>query len=164
MTSGRRSGRRRFGSCQIELYLPSELGWERAAMDLAASVATRMGFPHDRIEDIKTAVSEATINAIEHGNALDASQKVVIALIPEDEALVIDVRDRAPRPFRPGAPVAPPDLEAKLRGIADSRGWGVFLIHQLVDEVEFSSTHDGNVVHMVVHLEPVTREASGTVE
>ena len=77
----------------IELHLPSELGWERTAMDVAESVARRMGFPPDRVEDIKTAVSEATTNAIEHGNALDASQRVQIVLIPEGESLEIEVLD-----------------------------------------------------------------------
>ena len=134
---------------QIELRLPSELGWERAAMDLAASVAARMGFPHDRIDDIRTAVSEATINAIEHGNREAASNRVLVVLAPEGSTLRIDVRDASPRPF-----VAPPlpAIAEKVAGHIGARGWGVFLISQLVDEVEFASTGDGNIVRMVVHL------------
>jgi serine/threonine-protein kinase RsbW len=138
----------------IELRLPSELGWERTAMDLAASVAQRMGFPPDRVEDIKTAVSEATSNAIEHGNALDGSQTVQIVLVPEGESLEIEVRDRSSTPFVPDdAPVAAPDLDAKLAGLSSTRGWGTFLIKSLVDEVEFSSTSGGNLVRMVIYLE-----------
>ena len=63
-----------------------------------------MGFPADRIEDIKTAVSEATLNAIEHGNALDAAQSVLIVFVPEPERLEISVRDRSPRELVPPAP------------------------------------------------------------
>lgn len=143
---------------QIELHLPSELGWERSAMALAASVAERMGFPPDRIDDIKTAVAEATVNAIEHGNQLNAAQRVLVVLIPEGESLVIDVRDAAERPFpAERSRGARPRLEDKLAGRANTRGWGVFLIESLVDEVEFSSTSEGNVVRMIVHLEPHRR-------
>lgn len=138
----------------IELYIPSELGWERTAMEAAASVAKLMGFPVERIEDIKTAVSEATINAIEHGNSLDASQKVMIILVPEGETLEINVHDRSSTPFEPtGESDAIPDIDDKLAGLSTTRGWGTFLIKSLVDEVEFTSGSDGNLVRMVIHLE-----------
>ena len=98
----------------VELHIPSELGWERVAMDVAAGVATRMGFPPERVEDIRTAVSEATLNAIEHGNALNARKKVFIVLIPGDETLEINVRDRSSRGFVPGADLdVAPNLEEK---------------------------------------------------
>jgi serine/threonine-protein kinase RsbW len=139
----------------VELRLPSELGWERVAVDLAACVAARMGFPADRIEDIKTAVSEATLNAIEHGNALDAAQSVLIVFVPEPEKLEISVRDRSRRELVPSDPAAPaPSLQDRLAGLSSARGWGMFLIRSLVDEVEFSSTGAGNVVRMVVRLDP----------
>ena len=137
----------------LELHLPSQLGWERAAMDLAASVARRMGFPPDRIEDIKTAVSEATTNAIEHGNKDHAEQKVLVVLAPESERLEINVTDRSDTPFPP-ADGQTPNIEDKLAGLSNTRGWGMFLIKELVDEVEFTSSGSGNQVRMVVHLKP----------
>jgi serine/threonine-protein kinase RsbW len=54
-------------SANVEVRLPSRLGYEKGAMSTAASVAKLMGFREDRIEDLKTAVAEACINAIEHG-------------------------------------------------------------------------------------------------
>ena len=47
----------------VELRLPSRLGFEKVAMSTAASLAALMGFEPDRIEDLKTAISEACINA-----------------------------------------------------------------------------------------------------
>ena len=150
----KKSGTRRRRAGTIELHIPSQLGWERTAMDTAASVARRMGFPQDRIEDIKTAVSEATTNAIEHGNRQDATQKVLIVLVPEGESLEISVTDTSSIPFAPRADAgAAPNLEDKLAGLSNTRGWGMFLIQSLVDEVEFSSNSQGNQVRMVVHLE-----------
>lgn len=137
----------------IELHIPSVLGWERTAMDLAGSVARRMGFLPERIEDIKTAVSEATINAMEHGNKLDAAQRVLIVLAPDPAALRITVRDHSHQPFT-GPTGGDPKLDDMVAGLARSRGWGVFLIKELVDEVEFVPTARGNVVRMVIHLEP----------
>jgi serine/threonine-protein kinase RsbW len=126
-------------------------------MDVASSVAQRMGFPEARVEDIRTAVSEATVNAIEHGNAGDPSRVVVVVLTPTPTLLEIRVRDGAVAPLRleeevGGPESARPDLEAMLAGEAAARGWGVFLIRSLVDEAEFSTTGLGNLVRMVVHL------------
>ena len=138
----------------VELHIPSILGWERTAMEVAASVARLMSFPPERVEDIKTAVSEATLNAIEHG-AADASSKILIVFTPEKGALEIDVRDRSSTPFGAHERLGmPPNLEDQIAGRAPARGWGTFLIKSLVDEVEFASGADGNVVRMVIHLEP----------
>ena len=72
-----------------ELRLPSRLGFEKVAMDTAASVAALMGFTDDRVQDLKTAVSEACINAIEHGNQLNESLSVVVTL-----AMNVDTQTR----------------------------------------------------------------------
>ena len=64
----------------VEVKLPSRLGFEKVAMGTAASVARLMGFPEDRIEDLKTALAEACINAIEHGNHLNDNLCVGVIL------------------------------------------------------------------------------------
>ena len=119
-------------------------------MDLAGSVARLMGFPAERVEDIRTAVLEATLNAIEHGNQFDSAKQVCIVLRPSPERLEITVRDRARRRF--ALPPAAPSLDAQLAGQAPRRGWGTFLIRSLVDEVDVASTGVGNRLRMVVHL------------
>ncbi len=52
-----------------------------------------MGFTGERIEDLKTAVSEACLNAIEHGNKMDAGMKVGIILNVEEKNLQVTVQD-----------------------------------------------------------------------
>lgn len=118
-------------------------------MELAGSVAHLMGFPAEQVDDVKTAVLEATINAIEHGNRLNSRRKVSILITPDGERLEIVVRDRSRRPLE--VPSVAPNLEEQIAGRAPRRGWGVFLIRSLVDEVEFVSTGRGNLVRMVVH-------------
>ena len=135
---------------KIELHIPSALGLEKLAMDFAGSVAKAMNFPADRIEDLKTAVSEACTNAIEHGNKLDAGTKVGITLTMLDDRLQVDVQDEGSG----GRPASEPDIDAKMAGEGERRGWGIFLINSLMDEVTFEATPEGkNVVKMIIHLD-----------
>ena len=134
----------------IELAIPSRLGLEQVAVDTAASLAELMGFSEDRIEDLKTAVEEACINAIEHGNKENSNVKVLIELTADDSKLQVDIHDRGK-----GIPgrVEKPDIDAKIAGKQTTRGWGLFLIQSLMDEVKFDwSPETGNVTRMVIHL------------
>jgi len=134
----------------IELAIPSRLGLEQVAMDVAASVAKLMGFSEDRIEDLKTAVDEACINAIEHGNQQNANVKVLVELIAEDNKLQVDIHDRG-KGIR--GKIQKPDIDARIAGKQPSRGWGLFLIQSLMDEVEFDwNPETGGVTRMVIYL------------
>lgn len=138
------------GEQKMELHVPSVLGFEKVAMDFAASVAKMMRFPEERIEDLKTAVAEACINAIEHGNNLDATTSVGVTLTLEPSRLLVDVQDQGSGISNPPTP----DMAEKIAGKEKTRGWGLFLIQSLMDEVKFESAPEGgNVVRMVIHLE-----------
>ena len=51
-----------------ELAVPSEPGNERRAMEAVAGTVEVLGLPKRTFERLKTAVAEATMNAMEHGN------------------------------------------------------------------------------------------------
>ena len=51
----------------IEVILPNQIGYERIAMASSASFAKLLGFSPARIEDLKTVVAEAAVNAMQHG-------------------------------------------------------------------------------------------------
>ena len=136
---------------KITVVIPSQLGYEKKAMEKAAQVARDMGFSEDRINDLKTAVAEACINAIEHGNILDDKTCIGITLKPGSSTLEVSISDDGK-----GVPDVPsPSMEDKMDGSDPSkRGWGVFLIKSLMDDVQFLSDQDGgNTVRMVIHLE-----------
>ncbi len=138
----------------VELRLPSRLGYEKVAMNTAASVARLMGFAEERVEDLKTAVAEACINAMEHGNKLDASLSVGVVLSIDSESLEVKVSDTGEGP-QGGAQgrAAAPDIDKKMHGEEDARGMGMFLIQALVDEAEWvSSPPAGSYARMVIHL------------
>jgi anti-sigma regulatory factor (Ser/Thr protein kinase) len=55
-----------------------------------------------------------------------------------------------------GAPVPPasaPDLEAKLAGLQTPRGWGLFLIKNMVDDMRTSTDGEYHSVDLVLALE-----------
>lgn len=134
----------------IELRLPSRLGYEKVAMHTAASVARLMGFGEDRVEDLKTAVAEACINAMEHGNKLDDSLTVGVILSMDEDSLEVKVTDTGDGPK---GKASTPDIDKKMHGEEDARGMGMFLIQALVDEAEWvSSPPAGSYARMVIHL------------
>ncbi len=136
---------------KITVVIPSHLGSEKKAMEKAAEVARQMGFSEDRIEDLKTAVAAACVNAIEHGNKFESSTFIGVTLTPGPSTLEVTVRDEGE-----GVQDVPsPSIDAKLEDPEKSnRGWGMFLIKSLMDEVQFQSDDKGgNTVRMVIHLE-----------
>jgi serine/threonine-protein kinase RsbW len=134
----------------IELQIPSRLGYEKVAMDAAADVARLMGFADDRIEDLKTAVAEACINAMEHGNKFDETLSVGIILSKGTDSLEVKVVDTGTKPL---GQVTVPDIDKKMHEQEQTRGMGMFLIESLVDEVEWGNTpRSGNFARMVIRL------------
>ena len=144
----------------VELKIPSEPGFEKMAMRLAADVAEHMGFLPERVEDLVTAVSEACLNAIRHGNLLDAATRVLVVLTIEDARLAVDVKDEG-RGGPPPEEVEAPDIEKQIAGLQAPGGLGLFVIQHLVDEAEFVEPEagTGNQFRMVIYLEPQKEES-----
>ncbi len=136
----------------VEVRLPSRLGFEKVAMGTAESVARLMGFPAARIEDLKTAIAEACINAIEHGNKQNEKLSVGVILSATDDQLEVKVMDNG---IGITKQPAKPDIDRKMHGEEDPRGMGMFLIQALVDEAEWvkGSHGDGSYVRLVIRLD-----------
>jgi serine/threonine-protein kinase RsbW len=136
----------------VEVRLPSRLGFEKVAMSTAASVAKLMGFRDERIDDLKTAVAEACINAIEHGNRLNEKLSVGVVLSAGNDQLEVKVMDDGK-----GMKTQPskPDIDKKMHGEEDPRGMGMFLIQALVDEAEWvvGTNGKGSYVRLVIRLD-----------
>ncbi|MBE7474052.1 MAG: ATP-binding protein [Anaerolineae bacterium] len=127
----------------MKICLPSELGYEKFAMMAVAAVARQLGFDTHRIDCLKTAIAEAVTNAIEHGNQLNTEIGVLIGLHIQENALVLNVIDQGYRPI--------PQIPAVRQEREDHRGWGLFLIKNLVDEVEVVAAPGRNEIRMVAY-------------
>ena len=61
--------------------MPSEPGNEHPAMERVAEAVKELGLPAQRLERLKTAVAEATMNAMEHGSRYRSEVPVVIQVL-----------------------------------------------------------------------------------
>ena len=132
--------------------LPSEPGNERLAMEKVTGAIGELRPSELRLERLKTAVAEATMNAMEHGNKYRAEVPVEVQVEVADRDLRVRITDSGsgPPPTKAGDV---PDLEAKLGGAQTPRGWGMFLIARMVDEVRVSGNSDYHTIELVIRLE-----------
>jgi serine phosphatase RsbU (regulator of sigma subunit)/CHASE1-domain containing sensor protein/anti-sigma regulatory factor (Ser/Thr protein kinase) len=135
-----------------DFTLPSEPGNERLAMEKVADAIRGVPLSGQRLARLKTAVAESTMNAMEHGNRYDPKVPVRIQVCLLKERLLVRIIDRGSGPLS-SLTAKGPDLEAKLEGAQTARGWGVFLIERMVDEVRVSGNPDHHTVELVMRLE-----------
>jgi serine/threonine-protein kinase RsbW len=143
-----RSGARR---TLADFSLPSVPGNERRAMEEVARAVSGLGLPEKTLERLKTAVAEATMNAMEHGNRYNPEVPVKIQVWRLGECLLVRIIDRGGGP-PPSPDAEAPDLEAKLEGAQSPRGWGLFLIKNMVDEMRVSGNPDHHTIELVINL------------
>jgi anti-sigma regulatory factor (Ser/Thr protein kinase) len=134
----------------VEVILSNQIGYERIAMACSATFAQMFGCPAERIEDLKTVVAEAIINAIEHGNKERPDAKVIVYMNYKDDAINVSVIDEGD-----GITYHPrkPNIERIMDNLDPPIGFGVFLIEQLADQVEFNEVTDkGHAVKMAINI------------
>jgi serine phosphatase RsbU (regulator of sigma subunit)/anti-sigma regulatory factor (Ser/Thr protein kinase) len=138
------------GAVLAEFELESRPGNEREAIARVAEAVAGLGLDAARLERLKTAVGEATMNAMEHGSQYRADRAVAIRVVRARDRLRVQVIDDGGE-FQL-APSAVPDIEAKLAGEQTPRGWGLFLIQKMVDETHVETAGGRRVLELVVHL------------
>jgi len=146
-----RSGARR---TLAELSVPSEPGNERRAMEEVVGAVSNLGLPERTLERLKTAVAEATMNAMEHGNDYRAEMPVLIEVSASEADLSVRITDEGSGP--PAFDSETPDLAAKLEGVQTPRGWGLFLIKSMVDEMNVTGDEHHHTIELILHLDGQT--------
>ena len=132
----------------IEVILPNQIGYERIAMASSASFAKMFGFTPARIEDLKTVVAEAAVNAMQHGNKGRPDGRVTILMNLKDDTIYITVTDD-------GEGIknihSKPDIDRIIDKLDPPTGFGTFLIKQLVNDVDFNvRTEKGHGLRMAI--------------
>jgi len=149
-SAGSRTAREESNRTLDEFTLPSEMGNERAAMERVAQAVGDLDLDPKQLERLKTAVAEATMNAIEHGNQARAELPVDIRVELSSGELVVSITDHGRGSPIPEAET--PDLDAKLEGLQKARGWGLFLIKNMVDDMRVATDNEHHTVELIVHL------------
>jgi len=135
----------------VSFRIPSEQGNERGASERVAEAVASLGLEPARLERLKTAVSEAVMNAIEHGNQSNPELPVEIGIRLEAGELLVRITDEGGE--REIAEAETPDLEAKLDGLQKPRGWGLFLIKNMVDDLRVTTDGIHHTAELVMRLE-----------
>jgi anti-sigma regulatory factor (Ser/Thr protein kinase) len=134
----------------VQITLSNRIGYEKIAMACSASFAEMVGFPKDQIEDLKTIVAEASINAMLHGNKGRLDAKVVVSMSCKNDTICVSVADEGT-----GIEKQPPapDIGRIIENNEAICGFGLFLIRQLADKVDFTKiSDDGHVIHMALNM------------
>jgi serine phosphatase RsbU (regulator of sigma subunit)/anti-sigma regulatory factor (Ser/Thr protein kinase) len=135
-----------------EFRFPSEPGNERrVAEQTLATVASLAPQVSTQILDrFKTAIGEAAMNAMEHGNQFRPELPVVIEILIKETALAVRITDQGGN--QPIPEPETPDLAAKLAGLQSPRGWGLFLIKNMVDEMHVTGDEHHHTIELVLYL------------
>ena len=134
-----------------EFSIASEPGNERLAIERVADAVRGLALPAPQLERMKTCVGEATMNAMEHGNKYRPDAPVLVRVAVKEGRLCISISDSAHEQWIPQAQA--PDLDAKLAGMETARGWGLFLIQNMVDEMRQSSDGHRQTIELLFNIE-----------
>ena len=142
---------------EFELILPMGADNELLAATTVEQVARRLDFTPAAINQIKTAIVEACINASEH--SLSPERKIYQRFRVEDDKLVITISSRGVVPVNINGNLLHEETEDEQIRQGESgtqaeqrRGWGLKLIKTLMDEVEFERVDEGTSLRMTKYL------------
>lgn len=119
------------------------------ARRLVRETAQAAQLPADLVDDLLICVSEACTNAIEAQLEAGADAPIALRCRADETSFAIEVQDCAGGGFDP-ATLAPRPPFAHPGHLDVERGWGIQLMRELVDRVEFEAVDDGTVVRLVV--------------
>ena len=125
----------------VQLDLESRLDVLEEVQDVAGRLSAAAGLDSDTATDVTVAVRESVVNAIKHGNGLDASKLVHVAFLVHDDALEVMVSDEGAG-FDPEA-LPDPIADANL---LNPEGRGILFMRAFMDEVEYSFPRSGGTV------------------
>ena len=127
----------------VELRIPIIKDMELVATNTADVIAKYMELSEEASGEISMALIEATIIAFEHS---ESQKDIFINFTISDDELTIKVIDKGKGFDSEGIQI--PDIDSKLKKQERKRGWGVMLIKELMDSVDYESGNDGTTLTM----------------
>ena len=130
-----------------KMTVPMEPNQELKVIERAEKFARELGFDRDSIDEIKLAVIEAVINAIEHGSNAERIVYITFGLSRQPLRMTITISDSGVG-FDPDS-VREPDIKEKINKHDRKRGWGLKIMRSLMDEVIINSSSNGTQVTLI---------------
>lgn len=113
--------------------------------NFVARHAQRYGFSDEDVDDIRLAVDEAYTNVIKHAYNYDDTKYVSISLISKNDEFLITISDEG-KSFDE-ASYTEPNIKERIK-LRKRGGVGVYLIHKLMDSVEYRKDGTHNEIVM----------------
>jgi serine/threonine-protein kinase RsbW len=129
---------------EYEIVVPMGEDTEMIAAHAVEEIARKHSFAPKAINQIKTALVEACINATEH--SLSPDRKIYQKFSVENDKIVITISNRGLRLTDKKA--------VEIKPEEGRRGWGLKLMQTLMDEVKFEQVDDGTRISMTKYLTP----------
>ncbi len=132
------------GPADYEVVVPMDDESEMIGAHALEEIARRHNVSAKAINQIKTALMEASINASEH--SLSPDRRISQKFRVEEDRIIITISNRGLRlaDRKPNVPAT--DAES------ERRGWGLKLIEKLMDEVKIEHTDDGTSISMTKYI------------
>tara|TARA_X000001036_G_scaffold71867_1_gene63218 strand:- start:4160 stop:4579 length:420 start_codon:yes stop_codon:yes gene_type:complete len=126
----------------VELKLPVIPDIELSATKTAEVISKHMNLSEEKSAEVSMALIESCINAFEHSK----TKEIFIHFIVEPDKLTVKVIDKGVGFDK--SKVEIPNIENKLNSDERKRGWGLQLVSELMDSVEYNSDESGTTVTM----------------
>jgi len=130
----------------VHITIPASFGYEDMPAAVAQVWATKMGVSREKADKARLAVMEICLNAIEHGSGNEPAKGVSIDFFEENDKLIIEISDTG-KGFKPVIPQTFPPTQP------NRRGFGLFMVYKLVDELEFPPCDQGTKVRLKIKAE-----------
>ena len=143
---------------RVLVNIPSNPIFERIVRASADELGQAIGLPHERVEDLKLAVSEAVNNAIDHGNRREAAKLVEVIFALDPDKLEVRIRDEGEGTDTDRVDFSRKIVEEQNLDSGMHRGFGMYLISALVDDYEISSSQHGTVMTLRLYRKETAHE------
>lgn len=130
-----------------ELVIASDTANLPAVEEFTVNLCKKAGLTEDQSDNMAIAITELVNNAILHGNKQDPNKKVTIRANYEPKCVKVAVIDEGDG-FDPTQLANPTDPQ----NLWKQNGRGVFLVRNLIDEVEIMPSDTGTVVLLTEFL------------
>lgn len=137
----------------FETDYPAEPQVVHAVRERVDAFARACGLNADEIDAFKVALSEAFSNAVCHGSPLGSRNRVYLRCETDGRKLIVQITDE-------GGGFVPTRIGLPALDEWKTSGRGLFLMNELVDEVQFEKVPAGTRVRLIKLLEVDEDEAA----
>lgn len=120
---------------KLDFQIPGDVESIQPAVDEIMEVVGSLECAEGHQFEVEVALLEALANAVQHGCRDDSSKSIEVCVACEiEQGMLIIVRD-------PGTGFDPGEIPSPVKGenVFSDHGRGIFLINQLMDDVEYRS-------------------------